>query len=288
MPPDRRIAPGDDLNGPARAATSGFVMTPIGFVRCAGRYRFEAPRQGVFAANSGVIELLEGHRYEEAAADLAGFERIWVLFVFHLNQTWNVRVTPPVAPPGRRIGVFATRSPHRPNRLGMSCVELEKVDGRRLHIRNFDLLDGTPVVDLKPYIPCADAFPDAAVGWPAEAGVENWQVEYTERFLAESAFIVSAGGPDLRNFCEVQLHHAPLDRQRKRLYEAADGTMEIGCRTWRIRFAADAARRWIRVLGVRSNYREEELLPEAADRYGDLPVHRAWREFQEKREDGKQ
>lgn len=267
-------------------AKDGFFVTPIGFVHCAGRYRFEAPRQGVFAANTGVIELVEGHRYEEAAADLAGFDRIWVLFVFHLNQTWNVRVAPPVAPSGRRIGVFATRSPHRPNRLGMSCVELDKVDGRRVYIRNFDLLDGTPVVDLKPYIPRADAFPEAAVGWLAEAEAENWQVEYTDSFLAESSFIVSAGGPDLHNFCEVQLHHAPLDRQRKRLYESMDGTMEIGCRTWRIRFAAEPVRRRIRVLGVRSNYHPEELAPGAMDRYGDLPVHRCWHEFQKKRKGG--
>ena len=107
------------------------TFTPVGTVHCDFRYRFETARQGVFAENCGFIELFPGHNYEQALEDLGGFERIWVVFAFHLNDTWKPKVTPPVAPAHRRFGVFATRAPHRPNPIGISCVELEKVENLR-------------------------------------------------------------------------------------------------------------------------------------------------------------
>ena len=254
-----------------------FEVRPIGFFHCGERYRYETPRQGVFADNEGVIELEPDCGSEEAAADLAGFERIWVLFVFHLNETWNIRVRPPVTPPGRhKIGVFATRSPHRPNRLGMSCVELVSVHGREIRIRNFDLLDRTPVVDIKPYIPRADAFPEAAAGWLDEAAEDGFEVGITPEAERAMTLLVQCGGPDLARVCRVQLVHAPLNRDRKRLYPAGEGTWEIGFRTWRVVFTADAAARRVRVRGVRSHYSEADLRPDAPDPYGDKAVHRAW------------
>ena len=254
-----------------------FTIRPIGVFHCGERYRYETPRQGVFADNEGVIELAPDCGYEEAAADLDGFERIWVLFVFHLNETWNVRVRPPVTPPGRhKIGVFATRSPHRPNRIGMSCVELVSVREREIRIRNFDLLDGTPVIDLKPYIPRADAFPDAAAGWLDTAETDGFEVEFAPEAERAMALLVQCGGPDLARFCRVQLVHAPLDRDRKRLYPAGEGVWEIGFRTWRIAFRADVAAKRVRVLKVRTHYSAAELAPDASDPYGDKAVHRAW------------
>lgn len=252
------------------------VIEPIGRVCCDGRYRFEAPRQSVFASNTGIIELFPGHGYEQAAADLVGFERIWVIFLFHLNQTWRPKVAPPVAPPDRRIGVFATRSPHRPNRLGLSCVELDSVDGLVLKIRNFDMLDGTPVLDIKPYIPRADAFPDAAVGWPAEVEADLWQLSFSAAVREKRDFILERGGPDLIGFCEIQLGCAPLDARRKRLFALPDGGFEIGCRVWRIAFVPDEAARRIEVRDIRSNFTPAELAPDAPDRYGDLELHRAF------------
>ena len=109
--------------------------------------------------------MLPDYNFEAALEDLSGFERIWVIFKFHLNETWNPKVSPPViSPAGRKVGVFASRSPHRPNPIGMSCVELTGVEKRRIYIRNFDMLDGTPVFDIKPYIPAVDAFPGSAAG----------------------------------------------------------------------------------------------------------------------------
>ena len=217
-----------------------FEITPIGTLHCDGWFRFEAPRQGVFAENRGFIELNDA-RYAEAAADLNGFDRIWVVFVFHLNQTWNTKVTPPVAPPGRKIGVLATRSPHRPNRIGMSCVELEKAEGSRIYIRNFDLLDKTPVIDIKPYIPAADAFPDARTGWLAEAEANRYKVTFTPEAEAACAEILTRTGTDLQNFCRVQLSFSPLDSGRKKLKQLSGNRWQILIRNYFIEFIIDDA-----------------------------------------------
>ena len=224
-----------------------------------------------------MIEFAPNRNFEEALRDLAGFDRIWVIFEFHLNATWRPKVRPPVAPAGRRIGVFATRSPHRPNRIGLSCVELEEVDGARLRVRGCDLLDRTPVLDVKPYIPRADAFPESRTGWLETVSPEEWEVEFTPEARADFDFIAAASGPDLAGFCRIQLGLDPLSPERKRLSIEADGCHAIGCRTWKVRFAADCATRRILVLGASSNYTAEELLPGAPDPYGDKTLHRAFR-----------
>jgi len=249
-----------------------YPMTPIGMVHCPERYRFESPRQSVFAANSGYIELYPDCDYAAAAADLNGFSRIWVVFVFHLNMHWNVKVTPPVAPPGRKIGVLATRSPHRPNRIGMSCVELCEVKNNRIFIRNFDMLDLTPVLDIKPYIPAADSFPDAATDWLSAAQAEENEIVYQPRFREKCSYITAAAGPDLENFCAVQLRFSPLDTGRKRLTQLGGELWEIGCRTWRILFAISASERRINVLDIRSNLVTSAACDDTPDKYGDLQL----------------
>lgn len=138
--------------------------------------RFGTPRQPTVTeqvledrALDATIELLPGHNFEQALKDLAGFDFIWVVAWLHLNEHWKPTVVPPRGPKVRR-GLFATRSPHRPNPIGLSALRLIKVEGRVLHVRGIDLLDGTPVLDIKPYVTYADAFPDARRGWLEEAG----------------------------------------------------------------------------------------------------------------------
>ena len=147
-----------------------FVYRPIGFVRSPYAKRIDAPHQPTVVAGTETGEAaeatleLEAFLPESVLRDLEGFERIWLLFAFHLSEGWAPLVQPPRGPKAKR-GVLATRSPHRPNGLGLSCVELVAVEGRRLRLRGVDLLDGTPVLDLKPYVPYADAFPEARAGW---------------------------------------------------------------------------------------------------------------------------
>jgi tRNA (adenine37-N6)-methyltransferase len=110
------------------------------------------------------VILYPGQNFEQALSDLAGFEKIWLLYVFDRNKNWKPQVLPPHGSATKR-GVFATRSPHRPNPIGLSLVELVSIKGRTLEVANLDLLDRTPILDIKPYLPGVEAHPDARTGW---------------------------------------------------------------------------------------------------------------------------
>lgn len=131
--------------------------------------RIDAPHQAtvVQGTESGQAEVavirFEPDLPASAWQDLAGFERIWLVFVFDRSEGWKPLVRPPRG--GGKRGVLATRSPHRPNAIGLSAVELLAVEDGILRVRGLDLLDGTPILDIKPYVPYADAFPGATAGW---------------------------------------------------------------------------------------------------------------------------
>jgi len=142
---------------------------PIAYARSPYTQRIDAPHQATVVAGTAtaaqadaVIAFVDGFP-AEAFRDLAGFERIWLVFAFHRSQGWKAEVRPPRG--GGKRSVLATRSPHRPNAIGLSAVELLAVEDGALRVRGMDLLDGTPILDIKPYVPYADAFPDARAGW---------------------------------------------------------------------------------------------------------------------------
>ncbi len=146
-----------------------FTYRPIGIIHSPYSQRIEAPHQGTVVqgtasgtAAEATLELLSWVA-EEVLQDLEGFERLWLIFAFHRNSGWKSTVKPPRGGPKR--GVLATRAPHRPNAIGLSAVELLRSEGRTLHLKGVDLLDETPVLDIKPYVPYADAFPEAKAGW---------------------------------------------------------------------------------------------------------------------------
>lgn len=254
-----------------------FAFEPIGFVKSGGgAYPQEAPRQAVFAQNEGVIELLPGCGYEQALEDLAGFDRVWLVFVFDRNGGgWKPKVLPPDGS-SRKRGVFATRSPHRPNPIGISAVELVRVEGRKLHIRNFDLLDGTPILDIKPYVPAADAFPDARAGWRDESEQTRRPVLFTPEAAADAAWIRAHGGPDLENAARVQLGTRRPDARRQRISPLPQPNRHLlAFRTWRIEF--ETTEEGVRVLAITSGYAPEELAADSPDPYSDKELHRAFR-----------
>ncbi|RLL51075.1 tRNA (N6-threonylcarbamoyladenosine(37)-N6)-methyltransferase TrmO [Mariprofundus sp. EBB-1] len=146
-------------------------MQAIGVVHSTYHERFATPRQATLDhPEPAEIHLNAGLNFEQAVKDLDGFSHVWVIYWMHLNTGWNPTVVPPRGPKVRR-GLFATRAPHRPNSIGLSAVRLKKISGRILHIEGHDMLDGTPVLDIKPYIPYADSIADASSGWLAECGL---------------------------------------------------------------------------------------------------------------------
>jgi tRNA-Thr(GGU) m(6)t(6)A37 methyltransferase TsaA len=148
---------------------NGLTFSPIAFVRSPYARRIDAPHQSTVVAGTesgtlaeATIEFTEGFP-TTAFRDLAGFERIWLVFVFHRSEGWKPEVRPPRG--SGKHSVLATRSPHRPNAIGLSAVELVAVEEHALRVRGMDLLDGTPILDVKPYVPYADAFPTSRAGW---------------------------------------------------------------------------------------------------------------------------
>ncbi|WP_018150444.1 tRNA (N6-threonylcarbamoyladenosine(37)-N6)-methyltransferase TrmO [Leeia oryzae] len=146
-------------------------LTPVGVVHAPFKEKFGIPRQSGLAKDvSSTLELLPPYNVPEAVTGLDGFSHLWLIFGFHATaeRGWRPTVRPPRLGGNRRVGVFASRSTHRPNPLGLSVVELTGIDTRSgvvLHLRGADLMDGTPVFDIKPYIAFADAIPTARSGY---------------------------------------------------------------------------------------------------------------------------
>jgi len=154
--------------------TEALELRVIGRARTPWRRREDAPHQPVASPETeGVIEVEPELR--EALADLGTFERIWLVFVFDRSRGWAAKVKPPRGGPKR--GVLATRAPNRPSQIGLTTVVVKEVDvaAGRIRVQGIDLLDETPILDIKPYLPMVDAWPDAGHGWLEEyleAGIE--------------------------------------------------------------------------------------------------------------------
>ena len=137
-----------------------YKVSPVGFVRSCFKEKFAIPRQPQLApAAHGVLELVAPFDQGEAVQGLEQVSHVWLLFLFHLalEDKPRLKVRPPRLGGNQSMGVFATRATHRPNGIGQSVVKLDKVEPGRLWLSGIDLLDGTPVLDIKPYVPYADA-----------------------------------------------------------------------------------------------------------------------------------
>ena len=148
--------------------------------------KFGVPRQPLLVpAARGMIKLNPDPLFLEAVNRLETFSHVWIVFVFDRGegQPWRPRIEPPRAEGPRTVGVFASRSPRRPNPIGISAVKLERIDmqapgGIEIHVSGVDLLDGTPVLDIKPYLPYADSIPGATSGWASEE-IERLAVSFS-------------------------------------------------------------------------------------------------------------
>jgi tRNA-Thr(GGU) m(6)t(6)A37 methyltransferase TsaA len=144
--------------------TDIFNVSPVGYVRSCFKEKFAIPRQPRLApAARGVLELVAPFDQGEAVQGLEHVSHVWLLFVFHqaLEDKPRLKVRPPRLGGNQSMGVFATRATHRPNGIGQSVVKLDKVEAGRLWLSGIDLLDGTPVLDIKPYVPYADVISEA-------------------------------------------------------------------------------------------------------------------------------
>jgi tRNA-Thr(GGU) m(6)t(6)A37 methyltransferase TsaA len=173
--------------------TETVTMRIIAHIENDFKEKFGIPRQ------SGLVEELESkivfepsYRNEDALRGLEGFSHLWLLWQFSQNvrPDWSPTVRPPRLGGNERMGVFATRSPFRPNEIGLSCVRLLRIEKEKelgcvIYVAGADLLDGTPIFDIKPYVPQADSHPEAAKGFSAENENYELSVRISEELLAK-------------------------------------------------------------------------------------------------------
>lgn len=169
-------------------------ITPIAYIRTEFSEKFGIPRQsGLAGGLRGRIVFERHYRDPEALRGIDGFSHLWLVWEFSANKggrDWQPTVRPPRLGGNQHMGVFATRSPFRPNPLGLSCVELEGVewdvpDGPVILVKGADLMDGTPIYDIKPYIRYADSRPDAVCGYVDEIEERQLTVVIPEDIKAE-------------------------------------------------------------------------------------------------------
>lgn len=190
-----------------------YPLEPIGVIRSPYKEKFGIPRQPALAPSGrATLELLAPYNQPDCVRGLDAFSHIWVVFVFHetVARGWQPLVRPPRLGGNAKVGVFASRSTHRPNPLGLSLVKLAGIDtsnGVRLTLQGTDLLDGTPVLDIKPYIPFVEALPDAVGGF-AEAPPQQLTISWHPQARADLAALQDAPA-DLAQLIEQVLAQDP-------------------------------------------------------------------------------
>ena len=269
--------------GPDQPGSSeSLTVRPIGLVRANAKTRIEAPRQpGAAAGIRGRIELFPGRNFEHSLQDLEGWDYIWVVFWFHQNTTWRPKVLPPRSISGRK-GVFATRAPYRPNPIGLSALQLERIDGLVLHVQGVDMLDGTPVLDIKPYVPYTDAHPAARSGWlddsasrpdqckaPADP-VGSYRISFAPLAIEQASWIEAHTGLAISDRIQAILSIGPEPHPYRRIRRDGQG-FRLALREWRVRFSLEGQD--VMVEAITTGYRASQLTATGDEL---IDVHRAF------------
>ena len=206
-----------------------YSVSPIGFVRSCFKEKFAIPRQPQLApAARGVLELVAPFNTGEAVQGLEQVSHVWLLFLFHqaLEDKPRLKVRPPRLGGNKSVGVFASRATHRPNGIGQSVVKLDKVDPDRLWLSGIDLLDGTPVLDIKPYVPYADSVAGAC-NRIADAAPQLIEVQWLDDALSQARSHGLRLGEPLIALIEQCLAQDP-----RPAYQTPPSERHYGARLW--------------------------------------------------------
>jgi len=206
-----------------------YPVSPVGFVRSCFKEKFAIPRQPQLApAARGVLELVAPFDGGEAVQGLEQVSHVWLLFLFHqaLEDKPRLKVRPPRLGGNTSMGVFATRATHRPNGSGQSVVKLDKVEPGRLWISGIDLLDGTPVLDIKPYVPYADIV-DTATNDIASGAPQLIPVQWLKTALQQAQSHAQRLGEPL-----VELIDQCLAQDPRPAYQTPGPEREYGAQFW--------------------------------------------------------
>jgi tRNA (adenine37-N6)-methyltransferase len=216
----------------AESVPAHFILQPIARIHSCFTEKFGIPRQsGLTKSATASLEMLPPFDRREMVNGLDKFSHIWIHFLFHetVADGWRPTVRPPLLGGQKRVGVFASRSPHRPNFLGLSVVRLTaiRIAGKKLFldISGVDILDQTPVFDIKPYLPYSDRVADATSGYSGQPEVQA-QIAYTEGAAAACAAYLQERGRDLQGLISEILQQDPRPASQRA------GEREYGMLLW--------------------------------------------------------
>ena len=211
-----------------------YTFEPIGTIHSCFKEKFGTPRQpGLVNEAEAQLEIFPPFRQKEAFRCLESFSHIWILFVFHhcIQSGWKATVRPPRLGGNQRVGVFASRSGFRPNPIGQSVVALSSValdKGQfHLHIKGIDLIDGTPVLDIKPYLSYADSLPQAQCGYACKPPMPAGTVVFSEDAARSCRALEGGAYPQLTDLITKLLALDPRPG-----YQKATGKRVYGLSLW--------------------------------------------------------
>jgi tRNA-Thr(GGU) m(6)t(6)A37 methyltransferase TsaA len=243
---------------PARPAAEALTLTPVATAESCFRDKFGVPRQPGLTRHAHARLVIEPpFNREDAFRGLETASHLWLIFQFHeaVRAEWRPMVRPPRLGGNRKVGVFSSRSPFRPNSLGLSVVRNRGLgrdeEGRLvLNVSDHDLIDGTPILDIKPYLPFADSVPDASLGWADTAPTDRIAVEFLPEADQQLAQLPPDRYPELKALIEDVVSYDPRPsfrrgRDEERIYGAHLYDLNV-----RFRFVRDDLVERVQVLTV--------------------------------------
>jgi len=250
---------------------TSLTCNPIGYFHTIEKDRYHLPKQsGLGKKNEGMIALNPHQNFEQALTDLIGFSHIWVLFWFHGNFNWKPKIMTPLGPPKR--GLFATRSPHRPNPIGLSCLEIVDIKGLHIRVAEHDLLDKTPILDIKPYIEYADSKTGTRQGWLENYKQSNfYQIKWSDLSIIQIAYLENDWNLDLKNPITFRLMTNPFPSSNNRIELIQNHFYRLSYKTWRIIFSIKEDE--IEIVKIDTGYDDETLLNLKTSRWDDVHIH---------------
>jgi tRNA-Thr(GGU) m(6)t(6)A37 methyltransferase TsaA len=253
---------------------SPLTLTPIGVFHSPQKHKYEAPSQPHLDTGQqpSRIELFSGRNFESALTGLEGMSHIWVIFGFNRNSEWKPITRVPRGPK-ESVGVFASRSPYRPNPIGLSLLKIVKIKGLNIFVEATDILDHSPVLDIKPFHPQADVPQSPQCGWIEHLEQAGFEVTEGLEFKTRAKFLASHGVSQIASFCQQQLRYRPLEKKQKRLSQITEKSAVLAYRTWRIPFEINGTA--IELKNIHSGYSAQDL-SDLADPWSDKDLHRAF------------
>ncbi len=246
-------------------------IQPIGFFHGPRFSKASIPRQGHLSDQEGFIQFEKGFDHSLGLTGLERMSHVWVLYYFHEARADAKPLVRPPRAPDRLVGVYATRSPYRPSKIGMTLARIQKIESHRLYVAGVDLLNQTPILDLKPYVPDSDQAENPQIGWIQN--IKSWTYTLSPRADEQVRWLFRNGLSEIYDVLEAQLGTSLLQESRKRLKYLSDNQAVLSYRTWRIYLAVTIDRHQCQVEEVGSGYTSEDL-QSSEDPYQDKALHR--------------